>query len=491
MKKFDRFIKLLILLLPCTLYFSYHPLIYLGSSQLMNFELSLPLIFLVIYAISAFIYFFENRRTLCKTCPRKMVTILALFPLYATISIFWSRSSVHGFLASGILWLIYIAVISFVWLYRDFFADRNFVQKCLKFFIYFSLVICGVCWLQSILDVAGLDRTYTLLCSGCTYKIFGFPHPNGFMAEPQYLGGILLAPTLISLYQLIQKPSIKSVLISAFFAATLFFTLSRGAIYAFIIALVFLIVANIAKQKTAKSLLLLPLILCSFLFSLNAEGLFAQYSKTDDTYFTGISKAINQLSLGLIDLSSITSTTTEITPETTPETVVETSAPIETTKTTETSTQDGYVEASTNGRLTLSIASFELWRSEANYTIFGTGIGGAGATIYHDFVDPGTQNREDMKNLLVSAGVDIPSLNVQSEYAELLVEFGLIGVILIIIIIIVFIKLAKSHPHLPLLISLVVAYLIAMLFCSGLTNSLYLYLYLPFFALILERQNAH
>ena len=490
MKKFDRFIKLLILLLPCTLYFSYHPLIYLGSSQLMNFELSLPLIFLVIYAISAFIYFFENRRTLCKTCPRKIITILALFPLYATISIFWSRSPVHGFLASGILWLIYIAVISFVWLYRDFFADRNFAQKCLKFFIYFSLVICGVCWLQSILDVAGLDRTYTLLCSGCTYKIFGFPHPNGFMAEPQYLGGILLAPTLFSLYFLLRSPSLKRGIISIIFTATLFFTLSRGAIYAFAVAFIVLLTITIAKQKTAKPLLLIPLVLFSYLFSLNAEGLFAEFSKTDDTYFTGITKSVNQLSLGIIDLSSIFP---KAEPEKT-ESKTDSGSSLridDATKPLETSTQDGYVEASTSGRLTLARASFELWRSQPNYAIFGAGIGGAGASIYHDFVDPGTQNREDMKNLLVSAGVDIPSLNVQSEYAELLVEFGSIGIILIALIIILILKSTKNRARTPL-IALAVAYLVAMLFCSGLTNSLYLYLYLPFFAIIMEHaKNAH
>ena len=53
MKKLGKIYKYLFLAFPAVLYFSYFPIIALGSSETMNFELSLPLIFLVIFDIVA------------------------------------------------------------------------------------------------------------------------------------------------------------------------------------------------------------------------------------------------------------------------------------------------------------------------------------------------------------------------------------------------------------------------------------------------------
>ena len=49
MKKLNRFIRALIYTLPVVLFFSYYPVIGLGASETMNFELSLPLLWLIVF----------------------------------------------------------------------------------------------------------------------------------------------------------------------------------------------------------------------------------------------------------------------------------------------------------------------------------------------------------------------------------------------------------------------------------------------------------
>lgn len=56
MKYLKRFLLGLVYLLPATLYCSYYPIIRLGETSSMNLELSLPLIWLVLFDTLAFIY---------------------------------------------------------------------------------------------------------------------------------------------------------------------------------------------------------------------------------------------------------------------------------------------------------------------------------------------------------------------------------------------------------------------------------------------------
>lgn len=481
--KFDIFIKFLIAVLPCTVFFSFQPLLYFGTNESMNFELSVPLIFLVFFDIISAIYFIKTFKTKAKSYPWKKIAIFSLLPFYAALSIVWSANKLRGFLTAGILWTIFFAVISLIWLYRDFY-NKNFAKKCLKIFMIFSLAMCGFCWIQCILDVAGIPRDKTLMCLGCGYGVFGFPHPNGFMAEPQYIGGILLAPTLISFYLFLKKPSFKSSLLAFAFSATLLLTLSRGAIFAFGISGICLFVISIAKRKNIKALYMPLIVLAAFIFTLNSQGIFSQLSATDDTYYSGISKALNQLSLGVIDLGLPDNNSTEVNVIENQETNQETEAP-------EKSRFDGYVESSTDIRLVLTKASFALWAAKPNYTLFGVGIGGANAAIYHDFVNPGELQREDIKNELIATTMDTPRMNVQNEYAEIFIEFGIIGAALIILIAITFLNDQKlfTHAHSDILVSIAVAYMVASFFCSGLPNSLYIYLFIPLLSALSKNES--
>ena len=485
--------KASMIILPCSIFFSYHPLFYFGADGLMHYELSLALIALVLFDIIAAIYLIFNRELL-KKAPKRFLIITALFPIYATLSILWSSSKTHGFFAAGIIWAIYLAVHAYGWVYQDLLKDKKFISKFIQIFFVVSLVICAFCWLQCIVDLMGVGQEATMMCDGCGYRIFGFPHPNGFMAEPQYLGGILLAPALLSLYLLCREFSKKRLALAFVFAATIFLSLSRGAIYAFAVASVVLVAATVIKQKAARALFIIPLLALAFLFTLNAQGLFAQFSRTDDTYTSGISKVINQLSLGKIDISTKKSSAEESSIENEagkkdPEASPEFDA-IAKTEPVETAYYDGYIEASTNGRATLFKASVALATADPRNFIFGVGIGSGGNAIYQNYIDPGYIDDAKTKQMIIDAGVDIPSLNVQSEYAELLLEFGIIGVILIAIVAILCIQSILGHKDKIFLLTLAAAYLVAFAFCSGLTNSLYLYLFVPIFYYVLKNYNT-
>lgn len=477
--------KASMIILPCSIFFSYHPLFHFGSDGLMNYELSLALIALVLFDIFAIVYLCLNR-ALLKKAPKRFLIVTALFPIYATLSILWSSSKMHGFFAAGIIWAIYLAVHAYGWVYQDLLKDKKFTSKFIKVFFGVSLFVCTVCWLQCIVDLLGARNNLTMMCTGCGYRIFGFPHPNGFMAEPQYLGGVLLAPTLLALYLLTQGFTKKRLALAFVLAATLFLSLSRGAIYALALASVVLIIATIIKQKAWRALWLIPVLLVAFLFTLNAQGLFAQFSKTDDTYGSGVSKVISQLSLGTIDVAKKDEPKAEETkyekdPANAPE--LEVTAKIEKA---ETAHYDGYVEASTNGRTALFKASVALATASPRHFIFGVGIGSGGNAIYQNYIDPGYIDDAETAKMIKDAGVDIPSLNVQSEYAELLLEFGLIGIILIGLVAILCIQSILGHKDRLFLLALAVAYLVAFAFCSGLTNSLYLYLFIPIFYYVLK-----
>ena len=60
MKKLFRY---LLYILPLVLFFSYYPLIKLGENETMYFELSLPLLWLVVFNAVAFVLLFREKRT--------------------------------------------------------------------------------------------------------------------------------------------------------------------------------------------------------------------------------------------------------------------------------------------------------------------------------------------------------------------------------------------------------------------------------------------
>ena len=572
----------------------------------MNFELSLPLIWLVIFDLTAFIVLLDYQRKqkiLAKKSQKgpwglelsgisdKRFFLFSLFPFYATISAFWSPNPIRAILTAGVLWLTFFAVFALLFVFPLLKPNPNWRQYFLKSLFLSTALVCVFCWVQCVLDLAGLSRSDTLLCAGCTFWTFGFPHPSGFAIEPQFMGNLLLAPTLLVLFLLAfpnalsmqvknkvapgtgkahtlgtnnspfrESPELTSEdedaphpqrradatscpgkkncwLLTAcalLFSATLFLTLSRGAIYAYAIALLVLFIFALVRHAKWHYIII-PII--TFCLTLAAQGTFSALSPTNDTFYSGVAKVVHQLSLGIIDIrpQGITSSVGPDAPNenSTNNSTVSGSPddnPGESSDDNE-AIFDGYIPASTNVRLGLNDLALrtwlhapghpELWMgtncgqtySEAclgstavtpTSILFGVGLGGAGLALNGAFPEH---------------ELALPNAIVQNEPISLLLELGLVGVSLVVfsLLLAFFAPLfsrhfldgrrtepqdaAKqkslkahlrqsvfwSHPALPLLISLIIAYLITLNFFSGLPNALQIYLMPPLLFLIFAK----
>ena len=509
LSRLRRLIFALIYLLPAVLFCSYYPLISLGSDRSMNFELSLPLIWLVLFdatLLLAFILLDHERR---RSRPRSRAAarkqsfwgfnfpgltdrqffLFSLFPFFATASILWSANPLRALLTAGLIWLVFFAIFALLHLLPALGLPFRFRTKFLTAFFISTAAICALCWLQSFLDLAGLSRDQTLLCLGCTYHSFGFPHPSGLAIEPQFMGNLLLAPTLTALYLLVfhhprrsssartqKTPSFTLsrrqfhfVLAAAcFFSATLFLTFSRGAIYAYAVALVALTIFALVRRVFRPSLLLIPI--ATFLAILGVQGAFAALSPTSETFLTGVTKSIHHLSLGLIDLRP---TASDPAPETS-DPAENSAAPATTPDPSTDAIFDGYVPESTNVRLSLSSTALRTWAHSPWTILFGVGLGGAGTAMHSLYPD------------LVTSPKEI----VQNQFISLLLELGLIGVGLLVfaLYLALFSRYGRprlrSHPALPLLVALLLAYLVTLNFFAGLPNALHIYLLPPLLYLI-------
>ena len=447
MKRINKIYTFLIYVLPAVLFFSYYPIISFGANENMNFEISLPLIWLVFFDVIAFDILVKKK--LLQKILRKWQWWL--LPIFMSFSVLWSPNLVRGILTMGILWLIYFAIFAFVILKKEIAFPKKFKENFWKIFFSSSLVVCAWCFLQCILDVVGVPRECTLMCRGCVSQAFGFPHPNGFAIEPQFMGNLLLAPIIMSLYFLKRKfLNFKFLLVCFFvFTATLFLTFSRGAIYACMVALIFLTVWQVVSTKKWRAMLLWPVVILAFLFTLNLQGIFAEVGPTNDTYASGIAKVLNHLSLGIIDVRVKNDPGL-------PEVSEETQALSSGQK--EEAMFDGYVEESTEVRKELTRGAIKVWSQDFKTIMFGVGLGGAGEALYN-------------------AGLmETPKEIVQNEYASLLLEIGVVGILLLIFTLILIFRLIIKKPANFMLMTLILAYGITLCFFSGLPNALHIYL---------------
>lgn len=469
---------------PLALFFSYYPIIPLGSSTSTNFELSLALIWLFLFSVlslkDAILYIYNIYLTfLRQKAPKHALPLLTLlFPLYLSLSVLWSPNPLRAVLTAGILWCLYISAIEITLLAKVKTLNRSLLTKV---FLYGTASICLVCWLQSLLDTYGLSRETTLLCRGCTSLMFGFPHPSGFAIEPQFMGNLLLAPTLFVLYLFTRKNPRHSAENSHLslifvFASTLFLTFSRGAIYSFAVAYLLFLVFSLVKQKNRRALKTLPVIVFSFLFTLASQGVFAANSPTSDTFLSGVEKSLSQLSLGTVNLdldssNALVSTSTE-------------SAVEETSKASETlilvedhaSVFSGYVAESTDIRLNFSRIALELAVSSPARFFFGTGLGSAGSVMY------------------AAGKTSSPKEIIQNQYFSLLLETGLLGLLfaaLVVVYVIYIVKKTFSAPERLLLFSVLLSFALSLNFFAGLPNALHLYLFPVILSLFLPRRSKN
>ncbi len=468
--------KILLYVMPACLYLSYWPVISLGQNETMNFELSVPLIWLVLFD-GVVLVAMAKKRVLFEWLKGKRWLWL-LFPVWVTLSLIWSVNVTRGVLTVGIMWLLFFAGYG-MWALRDVW-DEEFRWRWWKWFMGSTIVVCVWCFVQCILDLAGVSQDYSLMCDGCTYRMFGFPHPNGFAIEPQFMGNLLLAPAIAVIWKYIKGGR---YVLPIVFVMTLFLTFSRGAIYAFMVGMgVMTVGVLVCKKHKAKAKRVWGaggIVVCSFLLVLNVQGLMAQMGPTSDTYYDGVAKVLNHLSLGVIDIrggEEVEQGKEEgnIEGELREDEFVLVEKPVENfednrggdddSRSVESGSEeavfDGYVAESTDTRLRLTGAAMQIWSQDFGTMIRGVGIGGAGQALADAGLSPA------------------PKEIVQNEYASLLLETGAIGVSLFVLMIALAVRVIWKGGARWALMGLLVAYGVSLFFFSGLANALQIYLML-------------
>ena len=517
--------KVMLLCLPFCLFFSYHPVIPIFSTSTTNFELSIPLLWLLIFAILSlpenfrlYIYSLRiviktkslvnktsrpsSRHKTDKLYPHFLRLFSLAYPFFVTVNSIGSPNFLRAILTSGVIWCICLSLLTIL---QNISQYKTQIGKSVnKNLLIAGTLASAFCWFQSILDIAGAPREFTFLCKGCTSTVFGFPHPNGFAIESQFMANLLLVPIFLSLFYLLERPKNHSNKLNSdpypasklghflrfglplFLIATLYLTLSRGAIFSFWVSVFVLFIYQIIKlikQKSCRREILFrqPLILSAvvflpFFFTLSAQGLFTELGPTSHTFFDGVSTSVSQLSLGRIDLTKVFHKTNEnnksheshesnklqLSDLNTDAAASAQKAPQFTS----------YIEESTNIRLNLNRLALSSWRTSLRRMLAGVGLGAAGLTLYQEFPELGS-----------------PKEIIQNEYLAILYEQGICGVVMIICAAILFVLTYKLHNknHEKTSIYgrvLALSFALSLCFFSGLPNALHIYLLTPLLFLL-------
>lgn len=486
------------------LFCSYYPLISLASTPSTNYELSLALIWLFLFSVLSLKDFAVHLLGLFRAFRSRPSfgsisrLLFYLFPTYLLATAFWSANPLRAALTAGILWCLVITGVTLLFSsLRDAVSPKTLERS----FLGATIIFCVICWLQSLLDVVGIERELTLLCPGCTSYSFGFPHPSGLAIEPQFMGNLLLAPTLYVLWKYlnndIKSPksqvknqgnaiknitlrikSHKNLFLAFLFTSTLFLTFSRGAIYSFFLGFALLLFVSVFKHKNLASLKSLPLVALSFLFVLSCQGLASAHSPYPRSIACSISASISQLSLGEINIDCRTENAKKryeikqeganISAVSAEEAIAPRPLPQE-----DSPVFSGYVEESTNARMKFNRIALELAPETPTSLIFGSGLGSAGEIMFE------------------KGKTDTPFEIVQNEYLSLLLETGLLGLAFATLSLGIILSKLKNHPERLLLGAPLLSFAASLLFFSGLPNALHLYLFPVFLALILSRPRSY
>ncbi len=179
------------------------------------------------------------------------------------------------------------------------------------------------------------------------------------------------------------------------------------------------------------------LIIGVFILSLTIQGSAAAVNpRVNETFAGAVTKVVNQLSLGVIDMRVDQPEPAE----------VDAGAPH----------FDGYVEESTDVRVNRSTLALQTWASSLQSIVTGVGVGGAGVAVHKAF--PEQIGAREI---------------VQNQYIETLLEQGVIGLLLFMTILVGLIMTARRHAWIW---AIVAAYMFQWLFFSGYPNALHAYL---------------
>ena len=429
------------LMAPIMIWFSYLPRISLAEDGTMNYELSLTLIYVVILAIVGLPRVWHHRSELRQL---RLVWLASAFIGWSGLCVIWSDNHTRGLLTFAVYVVLYLVFLALV-------AERRLLcrllPKLVRVAIRMTISACLLAIIQIILGTFVITNRHSLgLCAGCVAGQFGFIRPNLLAIEPQFLGSLLLVPLLYITYLILQgKHSYaKQPLLLVLMLTTLWLTLSRGAIYAYLASLVVMI---LLVRKWRRQLVVVGLIALSLVVCLVCQGALASANPRIDSSFTqAVSTSLNHLSMGIIRLPYQWKSPTSL--------------PLISQEHDKQPAYRGYVAESTNVRLSLTKTALAAWRSNRlGQQLFGTGLGSAGIVLARQ---TGSQYQKEI---------------VQNEFVEVLLERGLIGLVLLGGLVALYGRLcSQRRDYLALVI--LVAYLAQWCFFSGLPNALHIYLVL-------------
>ena len=429
------------LMAPIMIWFSYLPRISLAEDGTMNYELSLTLIYVVILAIVGLPRVWCHRSELRQSRP---VRLASAFVGWSGLCVIWSDNRTRGLLTFAVYATLYLVFLALV-------AERRLLcrllPKLVRVAIWMTISACLLAIAQMVLGTFVVADRHTFgLCAGCVAGQFGFIRPNLLAIEPQFLGSLLLAPLLYITYLTLRGKHdyAKQPLLLVLMLTTLWLTLSRGAIYAYLASLVVMI---LLVRKWRRMLAVVGLIALSLVICLICQGALASANPRIDSSFTqAVSTSLNHLSMGIIRLPYQRKSPT--------------SPPLIPREHDKQPAYRGYVAESTNVRLSLTKTALAAWRSNRlGQQLFGTGLGSAGIVLARQ---TGSRYQKEI---------------VQNEFVEVLLERGLIGLVLLGGLVALYGRLcSQRRDYLALVI--LVAYLAQWCFFSGLPNALHIYLVL-------------
>ena len=418
-------------ILPIILFFSYYPVIPLFSTKSSNYEFSLPLVWLLLMGfLSLPVLLIDlcnliTKKTPLTKVPVQIPLILSSVPLYFSLTLLWSSNKFRGLMTAGIIWCLYLSLLTF---YKNIILKKT-PLSLEKPFLLGATLASGFCWLQAILNTLNIPGDRILLCLGCTNLSFGFPHPNGFAIEPQFMGNLLLAPAIFLVFRVIhpkndqtRQAKIRYPALAGYIISTLFLIFSRGATYSFFLAVAVIFLYEIfhAKKKLLVASKIVSLILFPLIFVTLIQGLMSEFGPTSDTFLGGVSRSLSQMTLGRIKIplpeaknpSATSNESSSLAPNDNVSTNSNTNSSANSTSTTP--LFDGYIAESTDIRVKLSKMGLRLALSHPRQFLFGSGLGSSGIALYRAFPELGSTKEIT-----------------QNEYVAILVEAGFIGILII------------------------------------------------------------
>ena len=448
-QKFNQLEKV-VLIAPIAIWFSYIPTVHFTENSGANIEISASVAYIIIVALVGLPLVLKNRYTLYNS---KLVWLAGLFVSWNVLSVLWSENLVRTILTAGMWLVLYIDFLTIMSLRRL----KELVPLMQTIFLVTATIMSGIAIIQVIYGT-WFDWG---LCRGCVAHGFGFVRPSVFTIEPQFFGNLLLAPIIMIMQRYINRTARHSdgwMMITMLVA--LYLTLSRGAIFALLIGGVALMFINI--KRLHRDVIILPLMVgVGFISGALLHAVCTQFNpRVADGFYDSITKSVNQLTLGVITISSTErhSTSEMIKSAPDPKTSGRGEVPEALTVQPPKAQITGYVEESTNERTKLVRLAKETWQRDGMTMLFGVGSGAAGRALF-------TQTQQ------TGGEAEI----IQNQYMELLLENGIIGCLFAAAAGVAFMIQTNRHRWVW---AIMTAYAVQWLFFSGLPNALHLYLIL-------------